>query len=95
MVAMQVDVALAAAAEALLNAVRAGVAEARELRHAELPAEPRHELRRVEAVEGVGQPKVEYRPHWPGARLRCDEVAVAERGLQWPKPARCGRVDLL
>jgi hypothetical protein len=59
-VAVQVNVALGAVAEALLDAVRAGAAKARELRHAELPAElpaePRHELRRGEAAEAVGQP---------------------------------------
>ena len=38
MVAEQVNVALGAAAEALLDTVRAGVAEARELRDTELPA---------------------------------------------------------
>ncbi len=95
MVAVQVNVALGAAAEALLDVVRAGAAEARELQHAELPSETRHELRRGQALEAVGQPEVENRPHWPGTRLRRDEVAVAERGLQRPEPARRGRVNLL
>ena len=69
MVAEQVNVALGAAAEALLDTVRAGVAEARELRDTELPAEPRHELRRGEAIEAIGQPEVEDLPHWLGTRL--------------------------
>ena len=48
---MQVDSALAAATKALLDAVCAGIAEACELRYAELEAEPGHKLSWGEAVE--------------------------------------------
>ena len=52
-VAMQVNVAPPAAAEALLHARRIGVAKVSSLWDAELEAEPSNEVGRREAKEGV------------------------------------------
>ena len=94
-VAMQVDRALAAAAEALLHSLGVGVAEVGWLRNAKLEAEPRDEVDRGEAKEGVGELGLEDVCGRACASVRVHEVAVPQRVLLRAQRARRGDMDLL
>jgi hypothetical protein len=69
-VAVEVDVAFGAASETLLHTARVGTTEARELRDAELPAEPGHELHLGKAVERAERRRLRIGP--TGRARACD-----------------------